>query len=114
MTTAMALEYDKGIFTLAASAEDAAAFEHPMTGDIGILTFTLLAGMGAVEDKHNLLGGARVEAENPNDQVDVLDWFHFAEKHVPRLAEKLAGQKDYHIEMRGREPDFPLLRLGDE
>jgi len=104
----------QGIFTLAASAEDANAFEHPMTGDMGILTFTLLAGMGAVKDEHNLLGGARVEAKKPDGEVDVLDWFRFAEKHVPKLAEKLAGHKDYHIEMRGREPDFSLLRVGDE
>jgi len=104
----------QGIFTLAASAGDANAFEHPMTSDMGILTFTLLASVGAIEDKHNLLGGARVEAENPNREVDVLDWFHFAEKHVPRLAEKLAGQKDYQVEMRGREPDFPLLSLQPE
>ena len=101
----------QGIFTLAASAEDAAAFEHPMSGNMGILTFVLLAGTGAIDDKHNLLRGARVVAGSSNGEVDVLDWFHFAERHVPRLAEKLAGQKDYHIEMRGREPDFPLLSL---
>jgi len=106
-----AFDHESELFTLAASAEDAAAFEHPMTGDMGILTFTLQAGMGAIEDKHNLLRGARVESDKPNGQVDVLDWFRFAEKHVPKLAEKLAGHKDYHIEMRGREPDFPLLSL---
>ena len=104
----------QGVFSLAASAEDAPAFEHPMTGDMGILTFTLLAGMGAIEDKHSLLGRARIESTSPNGEVDVLDWFRFAQDHVPRLAEKLAGQKDYHIEMRGREPDFPLLRVRDE
>jgi len=100
----------QGIFTLAASAEDAAAFEHPMTGDMGILTFILLAGMGAVEDKHELLKGARVKSDGPKGEVDVLDWFHFAEQHMPELAKKLAGQKDYHVEMRGREPSFTLLR----
>jgi len=99
----------QGIFTLAASAEDANAFEHPHTAGMGILTFTLLAGMGAIEDKHNLLGGARVGAQNPRREVDVLDSLRFAEKHVPRLVKKLVGQKEYHIEMRGREPDFPLL-----
>ena len=101
----------QGIFTLASSAEDANAFEHPMTGDMGILTFTLLAGMGVVEDKHNLLDGARIQSGNPNGEVDVLDWFRFAEKHVPGLVEQLESQKNYHIEMRGREPDFPLLSL---
>jgi len=97
----------QGIFTLAASAEDANAFEHPMTGNMGILTFTLLAGIGAVEDEHDLLDGAAIK---PNGEVDVLEWFRFAEEHVPRLVEHLQSQKDYHTEMRGREPSFALLR----
>ena len=96
--------------TPAASAEGANAFEHPMTADMGILTFTLLAGLGAVEDKDTLLGGDRVNGNTHNSEVDVLDWFRFAEQHMPRLAEKLAGQKDYRVETRGREPSFALLR----
>jgi len=101
----------QAVFTLAASAEDANAFEHPMTGDMGILTFILLASVGTIEDEHNLLGGARVESGSTNGSVDVLEWFRFAEKHAPRLYEKLTGQKEHYVEVRGREPDFALLSL---
>ena len=100
----------QGIFCLAASAEDANAFEHPKTAGMGILTFTLLAGMGLTEDEHGLLGGAHLETTSAEGEVDVIDWFRFAERHVPRLYEELTGQKKHYVEMRGQEPSFAVLR----
>ena len=101
----------QGIFCLAASSEYAYAYEHPQTADLGILTFTLLAGMGAIEDENGLLGGDRLTGDGPDGEVDVMDWFRFADRHIPRLYEKLTSRKGHHVEMRGQEPSFAILRL---
>ena len=91
-----------------ADARELLAAETPDLGH-SILTYTLLAGMNAVD--RGPLAGQKVGVMNGDRMVDVLGWFRYAKDHVPALYEKYTGRQQ-SIEMSGEDqPTFPLLRL---
>jgi WD40 repeat protein len=100
----------QGIFTLAASTADEAAAEVPDLKH-GILSYALLAGLKAIEQ--GPLAGQHIQTTNPDQVVDVLEWFSYASGHVPRLSKKFTGQ-DQTVEMHGRGEAFPVLPLEPE
>ena len=72
--------------------------------------YALLAGLKAV--KAGPLERIAVQPSNPNQVVDVLEWFSFASGHVPRLTRQFSGQEQ-SVHMAGRGTSFPVLPLGD-
>jgi hypothetical protein len=96
----------QGVYSLSAAAADELAAEPRELGH-SILTYSLLAGMGAV-DKGPLTGQAIKTGAGKS--VDVLEWFRFAKAQVPGLYEKYEGRPQ-HVEMSGDDqPDFAILR----
>jgi len=99
----------QGIFTLAAAAatEDTAEvreLEH------GVLTYSLLAGLKAVD--RGPLTESWVRPDNPEQVVGVLEWFNFATGQVPRLTKQYLGEAQ-DVKMSGEGTSFPVLPLGE-
>ena len=97
----------QGIFLLAAAAAGEGAAEVSELGH-GILTYTLLAGLKAV-DKGPLLDHW-VRPDNPEQVVGVQEWFNFASGQVPRLYQRYLGQPQ-DAQMNAQGEGFPLLPL---
>jgi len=101
------LNRTQGVFTIAASAATDEAKEVPELGH-GVLTYTLLAGLGAV--RQGPLDGQRIETKSPEGVVSVMDWFGYADEHVPVLMNKYFG-KTQDIQFSGQGTSFPVLTL---
>lgn len=96
----------QGVYSLSATAADELAAETRELGH-SILTYALLAGLGAADSgplKGNLLSA------NGADPIDVLQWFDYARQRVPDLYTRYVGRAQ-HVEVSGEDqPTFPLLR----
>ncbi len=98
-----------GVFTIAGAAageeaKEALELKH------GILSYTLLAGLKAVDS--GPLEGKAISPGNREGVVDVMEWFSFASGHVPRLTEGLFGiSQDVLTSTQGQS--FPILPLAD-
>ena len=103
------LSRSQGIYVIAASAASEAATEADAL-EHGVLTYALLAGLKAV--KAGPLERIAVQPSNPNQVVDVLEWFSFASGHVPRLTREFSGLEQ-SVHMAGRGSSFPVLPLSD-
>ena len=73
-----------------------------------MLTYALLAGLKAVG--RGPLERLSVQPSNPNQVVDVLEWFSFASGHVPRLTRQFCNAEQ-NVHMAGRGGSFPVLPL---
>jgi uncharacterized caspase-like protein len=94
----------QGVFTIAATAAGDEAQEVPELGH-GVLTYALLAGLGAIEVgplKQQKIGG------QTSDLVDVRDWFVFAQDKVPMITEYHFGRAQF-VAFSGHGQSFPLL-----
>lgn len=98
------LVHSQGLYVLAASAATEQAQEPAALGH-GVLSYALLAGLRGVDK--GPLERLWVQPNNPNQVVDVLEWFNFAEQHVRRLS------RDQHVHMGARGSNFPVLPLGE-
>jgi hypothetical protein len=103
------LSRSQGIYVIAASAASEVATEADALGH-GVLTYALLAGLKAV--KKGPLERTAVQPSNPNQVVDVLEWFSFASGHVPRLTRRFSG-REQSVHMAGRGSSFPVLPLNE-
>jgi uncharacterized caspase-like protein len=97
----------QGVFTIAASS---ASEEAQEIEDLrhGVLTYALLAGLGAV-NRGPLLDQS-VRPSRVDGTVDVLDWLSFAAGQVPRLTERYLGRTQ-DIQTSGQGQSFPVLPL---
>jgi WD40 repeat protein len=101
------LSRSQGVCILAASAATEEAKEPRDLGH-GVLTYTLLAGMKAVDG--GPLERKWLEPSGKEQVVDVLEWFSYAEGHVRRLTKEYCGQEqNVHMGLRGSS--FPVLPL---
>jgi uncharacterized caspase-like protein len=94
----------QGVYSLSATAAEELAAESNELGH-SIVTYTLLAGMGAVD------GGILKDQPltTTKDPVDVLDWFRYARDGVLGLYKKYVGRPQ-HIELSGEDrPGFGIL-----
>ena len=98
----------QGIFTIAASGAGQEAQEISELGH-GVLTYSLLAGLGAVTDA-GPLEGLVIHPTNPDGRADVLEWFSYASGHVPRLTRRYLG-REQDVQIGGQGASFPLLPL---
>jgi uncharacterized caspase-like protein len=94
-----------GSFTIAAAAATDNAQELPQLGH-GVLTYALLAGLGAVEE--GPLVGQPVKTDKP--VVEVRDWFDFAQDKVPLMTRLLIGEEQF-VGFSGHGTSFPVLPL---
>ena len=96
----------QGSFIIAATAATADAQEVPELGH-GVLTYALLAGLGAVE-----AGPLRRQTVQAGEGrlVGVRDWFAFAQDKVPVLT-KLYFNEEQFVRFVGSGTDFPILPL---
>ncbi len=101
------LNRNQGVFTIAASAATSEAQEVEELGH-GVLTYTLLAGLGAVDT--GPLEGKLLETNNANRVASVMEWFGYADSQVPRLMKKYFGQAQ-DIQFGGSGTSFPVLPL---
>ena len=98
------LSRSQGIFTLAATSATDEAQEVPDLGH-GVLTYALLAAMGAVDQ-----GPLRTQPLKRSEEhvVQVRDWFSFAQDKVPRLTSLYFGEEQF-VGFSGSGSDFPIL-----
>ena len=100
----------QGIFTIAASGAGQEAQEISELGH-GVLTYSLLAGLGAVADA-GPLEGLVIHPTNPDGRADVLEWFSYASGHVPRLTQRYLG-REQDVQIGGQGASFPVLPVSD-
>jgi WD40 repeat protein len=99
----------QGLFTIGASAageeaQEADELEH------GVLSYTLLAGLKGVTK--GPLVDKEIRTRSPEGVVDVLEWFKYADDHVPKLSKKyFLREQDVQISSQGSS--FPLLPVRD-
>ncbi len=101
------LSRSQGVYVISATAATEEAKEAEVLGH-GVLTYALLAGLRAVEG--GPLERLSVQPSNPNQVVDVLEWFSFAAGHVPRLTRQFCNAEQ-NVHMAGRGGSFPVLPL---
>ena len=98
------LSRDQGIFTIAATAATADAQEVPQLGH-GVLSYALLAALGAVE-------GGPLEQQPlkslDGNVVGVREWFSYAQDKVPQLTKVYFGQEQL-VGFSGQGNNFPVL-----
>ena len=96
----------QGVFTIAATAAGDEAQEVPELGH-GVLTYALLAGLGAVD-----VGPLKQQAISPKEgkMIDVRDWFSFAQDKVPVLTKYHFGREQF-VAFSGHGQSFPVLPL---
>ncbi len=97
----------QGTFAIAASAASEEAQEHDSLGH-GVLTYTLLAGLDAVDT--GPLDHRSVRMTRADGLVDVFQWFSFASGQAPRLMKQLYGREQF-IQTSGKGVSFPVLPL---
>ncbi len=100
----------QGIFTIAAAAVGQEAKEVRQLGH-GVLTYCLLAGLNAVAD--GPLQGLPIRPEQRRDTADVLEWFGYAQTHVPTLTKRYFDrEQDVQFNLSG--DSFPVLPLKEQ
>jgi hypothetical protein len=100
-------ERSVGAWLLAAAKIDMKAHEHDDLKH-GLLTYTLLAGGGAVE--HGPLS-KRASPEKP--WLTVRNWFGFAQDMVSPLSKVYFGEGEQAVELKGSYSNFPVLQSGN-
>ena len=95
----------QGSFILAAASAGEEAQEVPELGH-GVLTYTLLAALGAVESGPL----KRQPLSTPEDDklLRVRRWFGFAQDEVPTLTKAYFGKEQF-VRFVGSGNDFPIL-----
>lgn len=102
------LRHAYGVYCLSATSASELAVEHEDLKH-GLLTYALLAACGRVEQ--GPLVGRAAPAPDKGRDMDVLEWFHYARRHVPKLYKELAG-RDHAVVLSGDElPGFALLHV---
>ena len=94
-----------GIFTIAAAAVGEEAKEIDELGH-GVLTYSLLAGLRAVD--RGPLVDDYLRPNNRDRVADVMGWFGYASGHVPRLMKKYF-QREQDVQMSFSGESFPVL-----
>ncbi len=94
-----------GCFTIAAAAGKEVALELPDVGH-GVLTYALLAGLGAA-DKGLL---KTRNAADSDGFVRVRDWLGFAQDQVSNLSEMSFGKEQRAIFLSGSS-NFPVMKI---
>lgn len=93
----------QGSFTIAATAATAQAQELPALKH-GVLTYALLAGLGAAKD-----GPLKAQqVDKSKSVVDVRDWFEFAQEKVPLMTKLFLGEEQF-VGFSGQGVSFPIL-----
>jgi WD40 repeat protein len=101
------LSRNRGVYAIAAAASTEEAQEVGELGH-GVLTYALLAGLKAVDG-----GPLQEEWVRPGGAepvVEVLEWFGFAAKHVPRVTKRYFG-REQEVVPRTEGTSFPVLPL---
>jgi hypothetical protein len=101
------LHRSNGAHTIAAAAAGEEAHELEELGH-GVLTYTLLAGLKAVDG--GPLAKDAIRPGSPDGVVNVFEWFSYAASHVPRLTEKYFRARQ-NVSVNSSDNVFPLLPL---
>jgi len=97
----------QGSFVIAATAATDEAQEVPELGH-GVLTYALLAGVGAVDK--GPLKRRTARADDEEKVVKVREWLGFAQDEVPILTRAFFGQEQF-IRFTGAGSNFAVLPL---
>jgi WD40 repeat protein len=95
---------DEGAYIFAASAPEQPARESSELGH-GVLTYTLLAGAGAVRE--GPLSHCRIDKNESDPNISALDWEVFVKQNVPLLMKTRPGMRQFAFVMG--VGDFPIL-----
>jgi uncharacterized caspase-like protein len=98
----------QGVFTLAAASASEEAQEIDELQH-GVLTYALLAGLGAVKD--GPLANQPLKPADSNNLVAVRDWFSYAADKVPVVTESYKHARQTPQFTSG--PNFPLLPMSE-
>jgi len=96
-----------GTFTVTSVALSEQAQEVASLGH-GVLTYTLLAGLRAVD--RGPLHQQWIQPSSGDRVAQVLEWYGFASSHVPRLTKELFGQSQ-EIQHNSGGTNFPVLPI---
>jgi WD40 repeat protein len=103
------LNHAHGVYSLTATQSNQLAAEHKELRH-GVLTYTLLAACGRVD--RGPLAGRPVPAPPGGRDVDVLEWFRYAQRHVPGLY-RIIARRAHAVALGGEDsPGFALLHVG--
>lgn len=97
----------QGGFMIASISTDESAQEEASLGH-GFLPYALLAGLHAVES--GPLANAWIDTPAENEPVSVLQWYGYADAHVPELAKRLSGGL-LNVQHSSRGASFPVLPI---
>jgi hypothetical protein len=97
----------QGSFVIGAAAAGDEAQEVPDLGH-GVLTYALLAGLGAAE--REMPGFRPLQATSEEQLLTVRTWFAFAQDKVPALTKVFFNEEQF-INFEARGLDFPILPL---
>jgi predicted GNAT family acetyltransferase len=101
------LRRSNGAHTIAAAAAGEEAKEVEELGH-GLLTYTLLAGLKAVD--RGPLADKWIKPSNPEEVVDVFEWFSYASGQVPRIADRYFKARQ-NVSVNSADNIFPVLPL---
>ncbi|HET6881647.1 MAG TPA: caspase family protein, partial [Pirellulales bacterium] len=104
------LSHSQGVFTIAAAAANDQAQEAQQLKH-GLLTYALLAGLGAVDE--GPLAGQQLKPAGDANVAEVREWFSFAQDKVPLLTKLYFGQEQF-VGFSGQGASFPVLPLKDK
>jgi uncharacterized protein YjiK len=96
---------NEGVFVIAATVSSQEAKEVEALGH-GLLTYTLLAALNAVDK--GPLADRGLRATGPGGMVDVFSWFNYASNQMPELMKKYYG-REQDVEPGISGTSFPLL-----
>ena len=99
----------QGVFTIAASAANDEAQEVEQLKH-GMLTYTLLAGLGAIDE--GPLAGQTVQPTGESPVAEIRDWFSYAQDKVPLLTRLYFGKEQF-VGFSGQGASFPVLPIVD-
>jgi hypothetical protein len=103
------LSRSQGLFMIAAAAAGDQAQESQELKH-GVLTYALLAGLGAVDS--GPLAKQLAKASDDSRLVEIRDWFGYAQDKVPLITRLYFNQEQF-ICFRGEGESFPVLPLAD-
>jgi len=100
-----AMNRSQGSFIIAATAATDEAQEVTELGH-GVLTYTLLAALGAVD--RGPLKRRRARFDEEDEVIGVRDWFGYAQDEVPSLTRTYFGEEQF-VRFIGSGASFPVL-----
>ena len=105
------LRAQQGSYIISAATAGDEAQELDQLGH-GVLTYALLAAVGAVDTGPLARRAAQPSSAESGDFLAVREWYSYAEENVPSLTKLYFGREQFVVQKRHGK-SFPLIPVGD-